>query len=142
MLRKFYYVCLTAALWTLVWGLVGATTGAIVTVFQPDTRHIPSDEMPILIGVPSSIFGFGAGLLYGALAVAFGAELSLRKTGRPLLGAGVGLVVGIAFMRILAHSYLTILLAILLGVLLAGSPFLGKFLQPKKDVVRGESDSA
>jgi len=121
-------------MWTTAWGFAGAAIGAIVTVFHSDTGHIPSDQIPLLIGVPSAVFGLGAGLLYGALAVAFGAEVSLSRKGRMMLGAGVGCAAGIVFMRVLAHSYLTIVVAVLLGILLARSSFLGKFLQPKSHI--------
>jgi hypothetical protein len=134
MIRKLYRICLIAVMWTVAWGISGAAIGAIVTVFHSDTGHIPSEQIPILIGVPSAAFGLAAGLLYGALAVAFGAEVSLGTKGRTILGAGVGCVAGIVFMRVLAHSYLTILVAVLLGILLARSSYLGKVQRPKSHI--------
>lgn len=123
MLRKVVRICGCAAAWALAWGMTGATVGAIVAVFQPDTGHIPSSKMPILIGVPSTVFGLFAGLVYGTLVTTLGNELRLGTKGKAILGAGIGCVVGAAFMRVLVHSYLAIFLGGLVGVVLAISFF-------------------
>jgi|SRR5215813_4588967 len=119
MLKKLLRVCAIAATWAFAWGLTGAAAGAIIAAFQPDTGHIPSEKMPVLIGVPAAAFGLGAGLLYGALAVALGMELNSGPARRIILGAIVGCFAGTVLMKLFAHSYLTIFVAVLLGVLLA-----------------------
>lgn len=119
MLRMLFRICGIAAVWSLVWGIAGAAVGIIITFFQPDTGHIPVNKIPLLVGVPSAAFGLCAGLLYGILAVALGLELRIGARGRLILGACVGGAAGVVFMRVLAHSYLTVLVATVLGMLLA-----------------------
>lgn len=132
MLHRFLRICWIAAMWAFAWGITGAMIGAVITIFQPDTGHIPSNMVPIMVGVPSAAVGLGAGLLYGTLAVAFGMEVRLGKRGRTILGAAVGCAAGVVFMRVLAHSYLTVVVTVLLGVFLATVFLPGKSPAAKK----------
>jgi len=123
MLHKALKICSVAITWALAWGFTGAILGAVIAIFQPDTGHIPSSKMPIFIGVPSAVFGLGAGLVYGILTASLSTKVTLRMKDRAALGALVGCGIGVAFMRILAHSYLTVLVAGLLALLLATNFF-------------------
>jgi hypothetical protein len=134
MLRKLGVIFLTAAIWSLAWGIAGAVAGAVMTVFHPDTGHIPADKIPLLIGLPSALFGSIGGLLYSSLAAALGAETRSGMKVRTILGAGIGGIAGLIFMKLLAHSYLTILVAVLLGALLARSSLLGRFQQTNSKI--------
>lgn len=67
MFRKVLRICWIAGIWTLAWGIAGAAIGGVVTVFQPDTGHIPANMVPILIGVPNAAFGLVTGLIYGTV---------------------------------------------------------------------------
>jgi hypothetical protein len=68
-----------------------------------------------MIGVPSAAFGALAGLLFALVVVPADIRIPLGTTGRTLLGATVGGIVGLVFMNILAHSIVTVGLAALLG---------------------------
>ena len=89
-----------------------------MTLIDPDTGHIPRTMVPLMIGVPSAVFGALAGLLFALVVVPAGIRIPLGTTGRTLLGATVGGIVGIVFMNILAHSIVTVALAALLGAAL------------------------
>lgn len=108
----------TTGIWALLWGLTGAAAGAILTLIDPDTGHIPRAMVPLMIGVSSAVLGALAGLLFALIVVPAGIRIPLGTTGRTLLGATVGGIVGIVFMNILAHSIVTIALASLLGAAL------------------------
>jgi len=108
----------TTGIWALLWGLTGAAAGAVMTLIDPDTGHIPRAMVPLMIGGPSAVFGALAGLLFALVVVPAGIRVPLGTTGRTLLGATVGGIVGIVFMNILAHSIVTVALAALLGAAL------------------------
>jgi hypothetical protein len=89
-----------------------------MTLIDPDTGHIPRAMVPLMIGVPSAVFGALAGLLFALVVVPAGIRIPLGATGRTLLGATVGGIAGVVFMNILAHSIVTVALASLLGAAL------------------------
>jgi hypothetical protein len=64
------------------------------------------------------VFGAVTGLLLALIVVPAGIRIPLGTTGRTLVGATVGGIVGIVFMNILAHSIVTVALAALLGAAL------------------------
>ena len=130
-MRRLLRILWIALIWAVTWGLTGAAAGAVLTVFHPDTGHIPADKIPVFIGVPSAVFGLVAGLLYGLIAVGLGIEASLGSKGRTLIGAGVGCAAGLVYMRIFAHHYLTVLLAAIVGALLAIAIFRATSAQRK-----------
>ena len=65
----------------------------------------------------------------------FWREPELWKKGANVIGAAIGCIAGIALMKTLALTYLSILVAVLFGVLLARSSLLERLLQPKKPQV-------
>ncbi len=105
--------------WAVVWGLVGAAAGAVATVIEPDTGHIPRNLVPLMMGVPSAVFGAIAGLIFASVMAPVRISSLLGPKGRMLLGGAVGATVGIIFMNLFAHSVISILLAALLGGSLA-----------------------
>jgi len=112
-------ILVTSLRWAIVWGLVGAAMGAVATIVQPDTGHIPRNLVPVMIGLPSSLFGAIAGLIFAFVMTPTQIGTFLGLKGRVALGAVVGATAGIVFMNLLAHSVLTIGLAALLGGALA-----------------------
>jgi hypothetical protein len=59
----------TTGIWALLWGLTGAAVGAVMTLIDPDTGHIPRTMVLLMIGVPSAVFGALAGLLFALVVV-------------------------------------------------------------------------
>lgn len=118
-LRTLIVVFVTALKWAVVWGLVGAAMGAVATIVEPDTGHIPRNLVPLMIGLPSSVFGFIAGLIFAFVMTPIQVNSFLGLKGRVFLGAIVGATAGIVFMNLLAHSVVAILLAAFLGGTLA-----------------------
>ncbi len=112
-------ILITAGTWAVVWGLVGAAVGAVSTVVEPDTGHIPRNLVPLMMGVPSAVFGAIAGLIFASVMAPVRISSLLGPKGRMFLGAAVGATAGIVFMNLLAHSFITILLAAFLGGALA-----------------------
>jgi len=65
----------TTGIWALLWGLTGAAAGAVMTLIDPDTGHIPRAMVPLMIGVPSAVFGALAGLLFALVVVPAGIRI-------------------------------------------------------------------
>lgn len=118
-LRTVGRILIATATWAVVWGLVGAAVGVISTVIEPDTGHIPRNLVPLMIGVPSAVFGAIAGLVFASLMAPARLSSFLGPKGRMLFGCAVGATAGIVFMNVLAHSAITIVLAAFLGGALA-----------------------
>lgn len=118
-LKSFGRILITALKWAIVWGLAGAATGVVATMIEPDTGHIPRHLVPLMVGVPSAAFGGLAGLILASVMTPahIGDFVGLR--GRVVLGGIIGGTAGIVFMNLLAHSVITIILAALLGAVLA-----------------------
>ncbi len=112
-------ILITTVTWAVVWGLVGAAVGAVATVIEPDTGHIPRNLVPLMMGVPSAVFGAIAGLIFASVMAPVRISSLLGPKGRVFLGGAVGATAGIIFMNLFAHSVITILLAALLGGALA-----------------------
>lgn len=131
-LKTLARILTTTLKWAIVWGLVGAAMGAVATIVEPDTGHIPRNLVPLMIGLPSAVFGAIAGLLFASVMtpVHVGALLGLK--GRVVLGAIVGATAGIVFMNLLAHSVVTIPLAAFLGGALAARFARSKALPEKE----------
>lgn len=112
-------ILVTALKWGIVWGLAGAAVGAVTTLIEPDTGHIPRNLVPLMIGVPSAIFGAVAGLVFASVVAPF-PQIStfLGAKGRVVLGGAVGGAAGIVFMNLLAHSVVTVFSGALLGAAL------------------------
>jgi len=109
----------TALKWAVVWALAGAAMGVVATLIEPDTGHIPHNLIPLMMGVPSAIFGAIAGLIFASVMTPVRISSLLGLKGRMFLGSAVGAIAGIVFMNLLAHSVITILLAAFLGGALA-----------------------
>jgi hypothetical protein len=120
-LKSLPNVFLTAVKWAVVWGLFGAAIGAVATIIEPDTGHIPRNRVPLLIGLPSAVFGAIAGLIYGVLMMPARVSDVLGAKGRVTLGAVIGAAAGIVLMNLFAHSFWAVILAALLGGVLAAS---------------------
>jgi hypothetical protein len=85
--------------------------GVIMIIVEPDTGHVPRHWVPVMVGMPSAVFGALAGIVFGAVATSAGLGAPFGPIGRSVVGAAVGGSVGVVFMSLLAHSFLTILLA-------------------------------
>ena len=109
----------TGLKWAAVWALAGAAMGVVATLIEPDTGHIPRHLVPLMIAVPSAAFGVVAGLIFASVVAPVKINVSLGPKGRALFGGVVGGATGMVFMNMLAHSVVTVLLAALLGALLA-----------------------
>ena len=125
-------ILITTFKWAIVWGLVGAAMGAVATIVEPDTGHIPRNLVPLMIGLPSAAFGAIAGLIFASVMVPIQVGTFLGLKGRVALGAVVGATAGIVFMNLLAHSVLTIFLAGFLGGALAARFVRSEALPEKK----------
>ncbi len=125
-------ILITTVTWAVVWGLVGAAVGAVSTVVEPDTGHIPRNLVPLMMGVPSAVFGAIAGLIFASVMAPVRISSLLGPKGRMFLGAAVGATAGIVFMNLLAHSVITILLAAFLGGALAARFARSEALAEKK----------
>jgi hypothetical protein len=125
-------ILITTVIWAVVWGLVGAAVGAVATVIQPDTGHIPRNLVPLMIGVPSGVFGAIAGLIFASVMAPVRISSLVGLKGRIFLGTVVGATAGIVFMNLLAPSVLTVFLAALLGGVLAVRFVRSKALDEKK----------
>jgi len=112
-------ILITTVTWAVVWGLVGAAVGAVATVIEPDTGHIPRNLVPLMMGVPSAVFGAIAGLIFASVMARAHISSLLGPKGRMFLCGSLVATVGIIFMNLFAHSVITILLAALLGGALA-----------------------
>ena len=112
-------ILITAFKWAIVWGLVGAAMGVLATTLEPDTGHIPRNLVPLMMAVPSAVFGAIAGLIFASVLTAVHVSDFLGPRGRVVLGTVIGATAGIVFMNLLAHSVITIILAAFLGAALA-----------------------
>jgi hypothetical protein len=131
-LKTLARILTTTLKWAIVWGLVGAAMGAVATIVEPDTGHIPRNLVPLMIGLPSAVFGAIAGLLFASVMTPVHVSAFLGLKGRVVLGAIVGATAGIVFMNLLAHSVVTILLAAFLGGALAARFAKSEALAEKK----------
>ena len=120
----------TTGVWAVLWGLTGAAAGAVMTVIEPDTGHISHSLVPFMIGIPSAVFGAAAGLVFVLIALLADIRSPLSITGKTLLGGSVGAIVGVVFMIVLAHTFVTVVLTTLMGAGLGS-----RFTQPAAPAV-------
>jgi hypothetical protein len=109
----------TTVTWAVVWGLAGAAMGVVMIVISPATGHIARPMVPVIVGIPSAAFGAIAGCLFACIMSAESVSRALGRWGRSVLGLIMGGAAGVVFMDLLAHSIVTVVLAALLGAVLA-----------------------
>jgi len=95
-------ILITALKWAIVWGLVGAAMGVLATTLEPDTGHIPRNLVPLMMAVPSAVFGAIAGLIFASVMTPVHVSDFLGPRGRVVLGAVIGATAGTIFMNLLA----------------------------------------
>jgi hypothetical protein len=119
--RSFSRIVLTTVAWMIAWGVIAAAITAVVTVIQPDTGHIPRQKVPLMIGIPSAVFGGIAGFIFACVLEANGVPKLLGARSRLVLGALFGASAGILSMNFLSDSIFAVLFSALLGAILLGS---------------------
>ena len=113
-------------LWCFAWCAAGAFAGFMLTRGPRDPRAISHEFYPFVVGIPSAVLGGVAGMIFVFLAPAIE---SRRRSIRYLavLGAVLGAGLGLLYMRVVANTYLTLIVCVLFGATLgAASPWLEK----------------
>jgi hypothetical protein len=102
-------------IWCFVWCAAGALAGFLLTMGPRDPRAIPHSFAPFLVGIPSAIVGGVAGMVFVFLAPALESRRRASFLNLAILGAIVGTGLGILFMRVVAHSLLTVVVSAVIG---------------------------
>jgi len=113
--------------WCFVWCMAGALTGFLLSRGPRDPRAIPHEFMPFVVGIPSAVLGGLAGVVFTFMAPALESRRRVPVRTLAALGAAVGAGLGVFFMRVVFHSFLTLLVCALLGTALgAATPWLDR----------------
>jgi hypothetical protein len=80
--------------WAIVGGFATAAMGLVYVVIRPDTGHIPTFGVPVMLGIPGFTLGLLAGAAFSCLAVAGHEKFETRLGERMLIGAIIGAVAG------------------------------------------------
>ncbi len=113
--------------WCFAWCAAGAFAGFMLTRGPRDPRAISHEFYPFVVGIPSAVLGGVAGMFFVFMSPAI--ESRRRKAIRylALLGAALGFGLGLLYMRVVANTYLTLIVCTLFGAALgAVSPWLEK----------------
>jgi hypothetical protein len=117
--RSLWRVTRTALSWALVGGFATAAMGLLAVAFHPDTGHVPTYAVPVMLGIPGFILGLLAGTAFSCLATAVHETYTTRLGERMLLGALIGAVAGQTIVWTFSQSQLTSVMTVIIGAWLA-----------------------
>jgi hypothetical protein len=111
----------TVLIWAVVWGVVSTVS---VWAVNPDTSHVSSISLGVMVGLIAGILGALAGLIFKRLVVWTNV---VSPYGRAALGIAVCGAVGLIARILVVQTNWAILIAVALGAVL---PFLHRLSAP------------
>jgi hypothetical protein len=107
-------IVVTALIWAFAWGMCAWLVGLIEIIRHPDSGHVGPGLALLILICTSAVFGALAGFAFAGLGT-----LLASSRARVLLGAMVGAAAGSLLMRVLLHTIVTVVVASLLGAVMA-----------------------
>lgn len=121
--QSLWRITRTALSWALVGGFSTAAMGLLAVVIHPDTGHVPTYGVPVMLGIPGFILGLIAGAAFSCLATTVKETYRTRLGERMLLGAAIGVVAGLVILWLFSQAQLVAVTLVIIGAWFAA--FLG-----------------